>query len=77
MCICDPLRGVTCAAHAEQARAAAASTPMVDEPAARAAGWVPLAEVLDALDEYDHDWDSPGARDVRGFLAERFGRTAA
>jgi hypothetical protein len=40
----------------------------------RAAGWVWLDEVLAAIDEYDHDWDSPGARDVRAFLAGRFGR---
>lgn len=48
-CICEPLLGTTCAMHAEQARAAAAGRPMVDEIAARAAGWVPLDKVIDHL----------------------------
>jgi hypothetical protein len=75
-CICDPMRGITCAGHAEQARAAREGRPMVDETAARAAGWVPLAEVLEALREMDpveaalagqHAWE-----DAARILAERF-----
>jgi hypothetical protein len=90
-CICDPLRGITCATHAEQARAAAAGTPVVDETAARDAGWVRLAEVLDALrDEAayetfadthareDDGWwvDRVDRERIAQFLAERFGREA-
>lgn len=82
-CICDPLRGITCAPHAEQARAASQGRPMVDETAARAAGWVPLAEVLEALrDEAEQQLarahDLPERAYARGvaysshFLAEWF-----
>jgi hypothetical protein len=90
MCICDPMIGVTCAMHAEQSRAAAQGRPMVDEFAARAAGWVPLADVLDALRDEDayHRWRKAltGVRPeypslttrhhLADYLAERFRKTA-
>lgn len=83
-CICEPLLGTTCAMHAEQARAVAAGRPMVDEITVRAAGWVPLDEVLDALRD-DGALDQvarraglfPGqlnTRQIRNYLTERFGQ---
>lgn len=86
MCICDPIRGITCATHQEQAKAAASGQPMLDEPAARAAGWVPLADVLAALQDYDgfEKWAQaaghrcyldevyPNDDVVADYLAERF-----
>jgi hypothetical protein len=91
MCICDPMLGVTCAARAEQSRAAAQGRPMVDDTAARAAGWVPLADVLDALRDDDayHRWRKAltGERPeypplttrhhLADYLAERFAPTTA
>jgi hypothetical protein len=90
MCICDPMLGVLCATHAELVNRVRWGG---FDATARAAGWVPLADVLDALRDHDGFVDWTRTKGPRGYiddyvvcqyreacaryLAERFAPTTA